>query len=95
MVDLMKKVMLAGLGMESKIREAVEDLVRRGEESQGAGAKRAKDCFGSLDKDLKRLEEKERAFVKKVMAKLPIATKADLERLEEKIQALAGKGKKG
>ena len=94
MVKLMKKMVLAGLGAETKAREVWNDLVRRGEENQGDIAKRVKDCVASLEKDLKGLEKKERDFVEKVMARLPLATKADLERLEQKIQELAGKLKK-
>jgi polyhydroxyalkanoate synthesis regulator phasin len=44
-----------------------------------------------MEKDLKELEKKERDLIEKVMAKLPIATKADLDRLEKKIQELSAK----
>jgi polyhydroxyalkanoate synthesis regulator phasin len=91
MVKLMKKMVLAGLGAEAKAREAWEDLVRRGEENQKDFAKKVKDRFASMEKDLKELEKKERDLIEKVMAKLPIATKADLDRLEKKIQELSAK----
>lgn len=94
MVKLMKKVVLAGLGVAANARETFDELVRRGEENQGDTAKRVKDCLASLEKDLKALEKKERDFIERVMAKLPVATKADLERLEQKIQELVGKTKK-
>ncbi|MBI3595835.1 MAG: hypothetical protein HY203_01620 [Nitrospirae bacterium] len=91
MVKMIKKVMMAGLGVEAKAREAWEDLVRRGEENQKGYAKKAKERVAVLEKDLKELEKKERDLVDRVMAKLPIATKADLDRLEKKIQELSAK----
>lgn len=93
MVKLMKKMVLAGLGVESKARETWKELVRRGEENEGDFAKKAKSCAASLEKDLKEFEKKERDLIDRVMARLPIATKADLDRLEKKIQELSSKVK--
>ena len=91
MVKLIKTVLMAGLGLEAKVRKEWDELVRRGEESQTDCAKKVKSCAASLEKDLKELEKKERELIDKVMAKLPIATKADLDRLEKKIQELSAK----
>ncbi|HTN44323.1 MAG TPA: phasin family protein [Nitrospiria bacterium] len=91
MVKLMKKMVLAGLGVEAKARETWEELLRRGEENQNNYAKKVKGRVADLEKDLKDLEKKERDLVDRVMAKLPIATKADMDRLEKKIQELSAK----
>lgn len=91
MVKLMKKMVMAGLGVEAKARETWEDLVRRGEENQEDYAKKVKDRVASLEKDLKELGKKNRDLIDKVMDKLPIATKADLDRLEKKIRELSAK----
>jgi len=91
MVKLMKKIMLAGLGVEAKARETWEDLVRRGEENQEEYAKKVKDRVALLEKDLKGIGKKNRDLIEKVMDKLPIATKADLDRLEKKIQELSAR----
>lgn len=90
-VKLMKKVVLAGLGVEAKAREAWDDLVRRGEENPKDYAKRMKERVGLLEKDLKVLEKKEHDLMDKVLAKIPLATKTDLDRLEKKIQELSAK----
>ncbi len=94
MVKLMKQMVLAGLGVEAKARETWEDLVRRGEENQEDYAKKVKDRVASLEKDLKELGKNNRDLIEKVMAKLPIATKADLDHLEKKIQELSAKLKR-
>jgi len=91
MVKMMKKMVMAGLGVEAKARETLEELIRRGEENQEGYAKKVKERVAGLEKDLKEFEKKERDLVDRVMAKLPIATKADLDRLEKKIQELSGK----
>ncbi|HUK56000.1 MAG TPA: phasin family protein [Nitrospiria bacterium] len=92
---MMKKMVMAGLGVEAKARETWEELVRRGEENQRDYAKKMKERVAGLEKDLSRLEKKERDLIDKVMAKLPLATKADLDRLEKKIQELTAKIKSG
>ncbi|MEK6684526.1 MAG: hypothetical protein AABY46_07690 [Nitrospirota bacterium] len=84
MVKLIKTVLMAGLGLEAKVRKEWDELVRRGEESQTDCAKKVKSCAASL-------EEKERDLIDKVTARLPIATKSDLDRLEKKIQELSAK----
>lgn len=91
MVKLMRKMVMAGLGVEAKARETLEDLIRRGEENQNKYAKKMKEQVSGLEKDLKELEKKEREIVDRVMAKLPIATKADMDRLEKRIQELSAK----
>ncbi|HEY5594323.1 MAG TPA: phasin family protein [Nitrospiria bacterium] len=91
MVKLMKKMVMAGLGVEAKARETWEDLVRRGEENQEEYAKKVKDRVALLEKDLKGIGKKNRDLIEKVMDKLPIATKADLDRLEKKIQELSAR----
>lgn len=91
MVKLMKKMVMAGLGVEAKARETWEDLVRRGEENQEEYAKKVKDRVALLEKDLKGIGKKNHDLIEKVMDKLPIATKADLDRLEKKIQELSAR----
>jgi len=91
MVKLIKEAVLAGLGFEAKAREVWDELVRRGEENSKVYAKRVKEGMGRLEKDLKGLEKKERHLVDRVMAKFPMASKADLERLEKRIQELSTK----
>jgi len=91
MVKLVREAVLAGLGIEAKAREVWEDLVRRGEENSQDYAKRMKEGAGRLEKDLKGLEKKERELIEKVLSKIPLATKTDLERLEKKIQELSAK----
>jgi len=91
MVKLMKKMVMAGLGAESKAREALQDLVRRGEDNQADYAKKVKGRVEFFEEDLKRLEKKERELIGKLMDRLPIATKADLNRLEKKIQDLSAR----
>lgn len=95
MGPLIKKMILAGLGMEEKARRTFEELIRLGEENQEEYAQKARKFAASVEKDLINLEGKEREFIKKVVEKLPLATRADIERLEAKIGELAGKPKKG
>ena len=95
MLSLIKKAVLAGLGAVAGGRETFEDLVRRGEQNQTDLAKAVKGLMAETEKTLKKLAEKERDCVDRVLKKMPIATKSDLDRLEQKIEELAARVGRG
>jgi hypothetical protein len=84
MRNLIKKAVMAGLGIEAKGREKLEELVRDGEESQTDCAKAVKKFMTEAGRAAEKLE-------KKVADAWPVAMRSDLERLEKKIQELASK----
>jgi polyhydroxyalkanoate synthesis regulator phasin len=85
--DLLKKVLLAGVGLvdiaAEKIEKGVNELVRRGEESQGKGKQYAEDLVA------KAKEAKEKAG--KAFAAKAFATKEELQKLEGKLDEIINK----
>ncbi len=95
MAGLFEKGLLAGLGLLDLSREKIEELVgeleKRGEMSR-------QDASEFLHKAMERgrhekedLEKKVQGFVEQAFARMSLATRADLERLEKRLASLERK----
>jgi len=97
MDDYARKIGLLGLGIAALTKEKaegiVEELVAKGELSEEEGRTLAKDLLKKSETQRNALEKKIAQEVKKAAAKLNLATKDDIKRLEKKIEA--AKKKKG
>jgi len=99
MADLIKKTILAGLGVLSLSREKAEeitkDLIKRGELAKTDEAKFVRDLMDLVKKNKAGLEEKIEKAVRKALAKLEIPTRKDIDDLKEEINKLSRKDDKG
>ncbi len=97
MTDLIKKMILAGLGALSLSREKAEeisrDLIKRGELAETDEAKFVRDLMDLVEKNKAGLEEKVEKAVEKAMAKLDIPSRKEINALKEEIGKLTGKDK--
>ncbi len=97
MTDLIKKMILAGLGALSLTREKAEeitrDLIKRGELAKTDEAKFVRDLMDLVEKNRAGMEEKIEKAVEKAMAKLDIPSRKEINALKEEISKLAGKEK--
>jgi poly(hydroxyalkanoate) granule-associated protein len=91
MFETLDRIMLAGIGALSMTREKAEKLFdeyveqgRRAKEDRGGFVKEVMD---SADKTRQELERIVGDQVRQAVAKLDLATKADLARLEQKLDA--------
>ena len=93
--DLVKKMMELGLGLvgvtEKKIREVVAELIKRGEIKKEEAEKFIDNLVEKTEKDRKDLEKRLSRFIQKGIAKIPLATKSEVEELKKKIEALEKK----
>jgi polyhydroxyalkanoate synthesis regulator phasin len=95
MFSLIKKAVMAGLGVGAQGREKFEELVRQGEQSQTEVAKAVKKMMTEAEKNARMLEDKGRELAGRCFEKMPIPTRSDVERLEKKIQDLADRIERG
>jgi len=97
MSDIIKKTILAGLGVLSLSREKAEeitkDLVKRGEVAKTEEAKFVKDLMEKAEKSRVEVEKKIEKVVEKTLAKLNIPTRKELDALEKKVNKLAKESK--
>jgi len=97
MSDLFKKTILAGLGALSLSREKAEEiakeLIARGEVAKSEEAKFVKDLLDVVEKNKTGLEEKMEKAVEKVLTRLDIPTRKELNELKEEISRLTKKAR--
>ncbi len=89
MLELIKKTLLTGIGLAVVTKDKAESLVKKLVETGELTENEGKDFISSIlekSEDAKKeLEEKIEAIVNKVLGTINVATKADIERLEKKI----------
>lgn len=95
MFELIRKTILAGLGAATLTKEQVDklvdELIKRGEVTAEERPKLVKDLLARAEKSEKELEGKVNESLEKVIEKLGIPTKADLDALSGKIDQLTKK----
>jgi len=91
-IDLIKKTMMAGIGLALKTRDEaddlVKDLVKRGTMSEQEGKKFLDDLLKRYDEARDKLEERVEANVKKFLKKADIVTGDELKALKKEIREL-------
>jgi polyhydroxyalkanoate synthesis regulator phasin len=95
MKDLIKKGLAIGLGLavvsKEQIEKLVDELVKKGEVSSAESKDLINELFEKGETEKKELNSRIREQFQKLLNELNIPTKADLERLEQRIQELENK----
>ncbi len=92
--ETVRNAMLAGLGMQQKVSEFVDELVKKGELSESQGAKLIKEWSEKAEKGTEGLTKNFSEILTKTLDKMNLPTKDDIEKLNKKVQALSGRVKK-
>jgi len=95
MFELIKKTMLAGVGLAAVTKDKVEELARelteKGEMSEKEGKELIDELLKKSEQARKDLETKVEDTVRKVLGKMAVATKEDIDSLSERIKNLEEK----
>lgn len=95
--DIFKKAALMGIGImsmtEEKIKELVKELESKGEVSEKQGKGLLKDLVAKADKEKKTIEENIKKGIKDSLAKMNIASREDVIKLEKRVKGLEEKVK--
>jgi len=95
--DIFKRAALMGIGImsltEEKLKELVKELETKGEVGEKEGKKLLKDLMARADKGKKVVEENIKKGIKDSLAKVNIANKEDLIKLEKRVNGLEKKVK--
>lgn len=92
--DVVRNAILAGFGVQEKVKEFIDELVKKGELSESQGAKLVKEWTEKADKSTSDLSKGISELVTKTLEKMNIPTKDDMEKLNKKIQSLSARVKK-
>lgn len=89
MFDLIRNILLAGLGAQEKIKESIDELVKKGELSESQGAKIIKEWTEKADRSTSDLRSDLSEIVTKTLEKMNIPAKEDLDNLQKKVESLS------
>lgn len=92
MLDLVKKTMMAGIGLALKTRDEVEDMVKemvkKSSMSEQEGKKFLDELLGRYDEAKGKLEERVEKIVKDFLKKADVVTGDELKALKKEIREL-------
>ena len=96
--DIFKRAAIMGIGImsltEEKLKELVKELETKGEVGEKEGKILLKDLLTRADKEKKVVEENIKKGIKDYLAKVNIASREDLIKLEKRVNGLEEKIKK-
>lgn len=92
--DALRNALLAGFGVQEKVREFIDELVKKGELSESQGAKLVKEWTEKADKSTDQFTKSLSDIVNTTMEKMNLPTKDDIEKINKKVQALSARVKK-
>lgn len=89
--DVVRNAMMAGFGAQEKIREFVDELIKKGELNESQGAKLVKEWAETADKSTDQISKNLSDVFAKTMEKMNLPTKDDIEKLNCKLQELSSR----
>ena len=92
--DAVRNAILAGFGVQEKVKEFIDELVRKGELSESQGAKLVKEWSEKADKGSYDLNKNFSELMSKTLEKMNIPTKEEVDRLNKQIQNLSARVRK-
>ena len=92
--EIVHKALMAGIGIPEKVKEIIDDLVKKGELSESQGAKLVKECSDKVDKSGDDISKSISEILDKTLEKMNIPTRSDVEKLNKKLTTLSARVKK-
>lgn len=92
--DVVRKALLAGIGVQEKVKEFIDELIKKGELSEAEGAKLIKEWTEKAEKSTEGLRQSITELVNSTLEKMKLPTREEIERLEKKIDRLSERLKK-
>lgn len=89
--DMLRNALLAGFGVQEKVKDFIDDLVKKGELSESQGAKLVKEWSEKAEKNTEDMSKSLGELLETTLSKMNLTTKSDIEKIEEKINSLAAR----
>lgn len=91
MKDVVKRLVLAGLGVQAKLNEKMDELVRAGEENPRQEAKKVREMLQRAEGDLSDLAKRMSKVSRDAFRGLKLSSRSEIDELTRQIQELAVK----
>ena len=92
--ETVRNAMLAGFGMQEKVKDFIDELVKKGELNESQGAKLVKEWSEKAEKSTEGFSKNFSEILTKTLDKMNLPTKDDIEKLNKKVQNLSTRIKK-
>ena len=92
--ETVRRALMAGLGVQEKVRELVDELVKKGELSEREGARLIREWSKRAGRTGDELNKAITLVVKKTLEKMNIPTREDIERLTKEVRSFSARLKK-
>ena len=93
--DIFRRAALMGIGImnmtEEKVKELIKELESKGEVTEKEGKDLLKDLLIRADKEKKTIEDNIKKGIKDYLAKVNIASREDVIKLEKRVKSLEEK----
>jgi polyhydroxyalkanoate synthesis regulator phasin len=87
--ETVRKALLAGFGMQDRVKELVDELVEKGELSKSQGAKLVREWSQRADKSTVDVSQSLSDIINKTLKKMNIPTKDEVAKLDRKLQNIS------
>jgi poly(hydroxyalkanoate) granule-associated protein len=95
LLEMTRKVLLAGVGAVALAQDEIEDfvarLIERGEIAEKDGKKLVREVMDKRKKDVNKAEDETTRRVHEILDRMSVPTKRDIDALGDKIAALTAK----
>ncbi len=85
MFDILRKALLAGIGAQEKVKELIDELIKKGELSESEGAKLVKEWTEKAEKSTDTIAKTVSETVKSTIERLRLPSKEEIGKINEKI----------
>lgn len=92
--EIIRNAMLLGFGVQEKVKEFVDEVVKKGELSESQGAKLVKEWTEKAEKNTEDISNSLNDLLKKTIDKMKLPSKEDLDKMNEEISLLTERIKK-
>ena len=92
--DIARNALLAGLGVQEKVKDFIDELVKKGELSDSQGAKLIKEWSEKADKSTEDISKTFSDLTTKTLDKMNLPSRDDIEKINKKLNSLEAKIKK-
>jgi polyhydroxyalkanoate synthesis regulator phasin len=86
--DIVQKALLAGLGMQEKVKEFIDELVKKGELSESQGAKLIKEWSDKAGTTKEEFDKNIKELINKAVEKVNFPSRNEVDSLKGKIKEI-------
>lgn len=88
MFDILRNALLAGFGVQDKVKEFIDELVKKGELNESQGAKLVKEWSDKAEKNTEEISKGLKDLIENTLDRMKLPSKSEVDKMQEKINAL-------